>query len=215
MVSRLTFFSNSGTNSDQQTNPDVTLTHHTEGAQVPDYKSIPAATAAEEGTSEESEIAATSVITPLHCKIQWFLQIACYTGVLFITLIYWIGVSAASGDAVSAYILHVHGVTLLIALVDVMLVANPTRLWHCIYACLFAVLYCMFTVFYWVAGGTNGRIPDSAFIYKGILDWEEAPGTTVVVFLISIFILVPLCHLLFFGLYRLKCVLYRRYVQNA
>ena len=32
-------------------------------------------------------------------------------------------------------------------------------------------------------------------------------------FLISIFILVPICHLFFFGLYCLKCVLYRRCIQ--
>ena len=89
-------------------------------------------------------------------------------------------------------------------LLDLFITAMPVRLFHVIYPSIYAVVYCVFTVIYWAAGGVN----DSGFhyVYKS-LDWNNAGSAGPTVAGVA-FIGVPLVHLVFWSLHMMRVAIY-------
>lgn len=84
--------------------------------------------------------------------------------------------------------------------------ATPVRIYHAWFGMLYGVVYAIFTVIYYAAGGTNAQ--DEIYIYKGILDWSNV-GTTMMYVVLVIIPGTIVVQCLMYGLYRLRLLLYR------
>ena len=120
-----------------------------------------------------------------------------------------------------------HGVNTIVCLVDIWISGRPWKCFHFVYAILFGLYYTTFSLIYWGAGGTgicfdeleghqtppeqlvevNGQFCDP-FIYP-ILDWGNHPELAVGV-LFGGCIALPLLHLLWMGLSRLRELIFFR-----
>lgn len=149
---------------------------------------------------EETMSVAPASNTPWYFKIQWAMQYMMCPSEIFITGLYWY-LEYDPGEA-HFYSVNVHGVGLLLAVVDFLLVANPFRFLHVIYLTLYSITYFAFTLIYYLAGGLNPE--GETFIYEGVLDWGASPGMTVVVVLTVLFVAGPVLTGVFFLLYLLK-----------
>jgi len=69
---------------------------------------------------------------------------------------------------------------------------------------VFGVIYAIFSVSYWAAGGTNHH--DEIYIYS-VLDYKNNP-TKASIWLLVLFIGIVLTHLLMYAIYRLRVYLY-------
>lgn len=84
-----------------------------------------------------------------------------------------------------------------------MINSYPVRLLHVIYPMMFGIMYVLFTVIYWLFDETNN------VLYPNILDWNH-PGKTIAIFLSFIFVFIPLLQLIWYGIYQLKLLLFRK-----
>ena len=73
----------------------------------------------------------------------------------------------------------------------------------------FIVVYCLFTVIYWAAGGTN-HIDKGRYIYK-VIDYSNNPGLAVGLFIGCLLVGAPLVQLILYGLYRLRVYIARNH----
>lgn len=113
---------------------------------------------------------------------------------------------AGSGDF---YIdVQTHGITLVYVMLNLALTGMPVRIYHLIYPFFFAVLYTVFTVIYYYAGGVskNGK----RYVYKGVLDWAD-PNTSLTWISILSFAGIPVIHvLLVYGLHLLRVTVHNK-----
>ncbi|ALC39691.1 CG4480 [Drosophila busckii] len=93
----------------------------------------------------------------------------------------------------------VHGVPVVLFTVDHMLVAHPTRLLHFVYPMGFGWLYGAFAYVYYLCGGVD--ITGKVYLYA-ILDFRQ-PGEAVLM-IVYLSILLIFCHVLQYGVYRLR-----------
>ncbi|TMW52342.1 hypothetical protein DOY81_002599 [Sarcophaga bullata] len=110
-----------------------------------------------------------------------------------------------NANASDLYNLWAHGFNSILMLLDHMLVAFPTRILHFIYPLTLGILYGIFSLIYYLAGGDD--VNGNRYIYE-ILDWSKPGWTTLVLFGCLILVLV-FCFLLF-CLYKLRCAIYRK-----
>lgn len=158
---------------------------------------------AEPGDSAES--AGEKDALRWHHKLLWLLFIISATGGLWVTAGYW---SVLVGDdVVDANNITKHLLNSVFMVIDTLLSCIPIRLVHWLYAFLYFVVYIGFSLIYWAAGGTNNK--GEPFIYKALdyNDFSPKIGGLLVVFL---FIVLPILHLILFGLTKLRDYLDRR-----
>ncbi|XP_038049362.1 protein rolling stone-like isoform X2 [Patiria miniata] len=139
---------------------------------------------------------------PWYFKMAWFLQTIAFTAALFVALLFYILVFNPAEDVLHVYNFHVHGVNLIIVVLDIILSATPMRVLHLIYPSSYAFVYFMFTLIYEGAGGLNEK--GGTAIYPNNLDWDAAPGRTGIVMALTVVVAAPLLHLLFYGIYRIR-----------
>ncbi|XP_038049353.1 protein rolling stone-like [Patiria miniata] len=145
---------------------------------------------------------------PWYFKLAWFLQTIAFTAGLFVAINFYTLVFSPSRDVLTAYNFHVHGVNLIVIVLDVVLSATPMRLLHLIYPTLYAALYFMFTLIYQKAGGLNEL--GGVAIYSKFLDWGGAPSTTVIVMVLTVFVATPIMHLVWYAIYRIRHAVSKR-----
>ena len=95
-------------------------------------------------------------------------------------------------------------------LLDLFITAMPVRLLHVIYPSIYAVVYCVFTVIYWAAGGVN--VSEFHYVYE-FMDWNKAKSTGPKVAGV-ICLGVPLGHLVFWSLHMMRVAIYANYCVN-
>ena len=88
-----------------------------------------------------------------------------------------------------------HAINSVYILLNFFVCAKPVRILHAIYPAIYALLFSVFTAIYQLGGNTPP-------IYS-FLDWTK-PGLAVGYVAVLTFIGVPVIHLTFFGLYKLR-----------
>ena len=134
--------------------------------------------------------------TSWYHKIQWVLF---YFGVhmaVVVSLLYW--ALLYSGGPVDGVNVNTHLVNAIIALIDVFISGIPVRILHFIYGAIFTTAYSTFTGIYFAAGGTNAN--GDPYIYA-VLDYGSNPGSAAGWVLVVVLVIVPVVHLLLFGLH--------------
>ena len=98
-----------------------------------------------------------------------------------------------------------HAVNIGWTLVDFCFTAVPVRILHAYQSLCFAIIYGIFTLIYWQAGGTDER--GNPYIYS-VIDHGNDPKTAVA-WIAFLFLALIFLHVLWFGLYRLRLLIYR------
>lgn len=94
-----------------------------------------------------------------------------------------------------------HGLNSVYAIINIFLTAKPINITHMWHPVLFSLIYVVFSVIHQLGFG----VPP---IYT-VLDWSK-PTTALLTSVPLVFIGVPLCHVMFFILYRTRCVIFRK-----
>lgn len=94
-----------------------------------------------------------------------------------------------------------HGLNSVYAIINIFITAKPINITHMWHPVLFSLIYVVFSVIYQLGFG----VPP---IYT-VLDWSK-PTTALLTSVPLVFIGVPLCHVMFFILYRTRCVIFRK-----
>ena len=133
-------------------------------------------------------------------KAMWVIYNISASGGLLVTTVFWI-LLFNPDFGLRAFTIIYHGFNTIAMLADTMLTSMPVRLFHVIYSMLLGVVYVLFTVIYWAAGGTDpfGR----PYIYPQT-DYTGRPVLSSVSQVCLLFIGLPLCQLLTFGFYCLR-----------
>lgn len=137
-------------------------------------------------------------------KVAWFFYIIASNNSFMVTVVYWSFLY--TGFKIREPDVAFHLLNSVFMLTETFLSAVPVRLLHVVYAELYGVLYMIFTVVYWLSGGTN--TDGDNFIYP-ILDYEDKPCDTAVLIIVYTLVGLPVSQLIIFGLFKL-----RRYLQS-
>ncbi|XP_020716403.1 protein rolling stone isoform X2 [Ceratitis capitata] len=148
-----------------------------------------------------------SVDVPLWAlKFYWASYWTTLSLATLITFIYWIFISPIDPQSPWAlYNLWAHGFNSILMILDHMLVAFPVRILHYVFPLIVGVVYAVFTLIYYYAGGVD--IYGNPYIYE-ILDWSKPGAATLTVF--GTFVLTFIFGCIHFGLYKLKRFIYNK-----
>ncbi|XP_072329075.1 protein rolling stone-like [Scyliorhinus torazame] len=136
--------------------------------------------------------------------IQWFLlNLNCVFAIL-VTVAFWIFVYKP-GRPINPVHINMHGINVLLVLVELFVTAAPIHLIHLIYTSIYYVMYIIFTVIYWAAGGTNLR--GKSYIYRS-LNYGEHPGQATGYIFLGTCVAIPLLQFLVWNLHLLRRHLY-------
>ncbi|XP_039952493.1 protein rolling stone-like [Bactrocera neohumeralis] len=143
---------------------------------------------------------------PIVFKMYWVSYWTTLVLATVITLVYWSLLYPYDKSGVSlTYNLLGHASNSILMVLDHMLVAFPTRIFHFVYPIGMGVIYVIFSLIYYFAGGVDTH--GDHYIYT-ILDWAQ-PETAVITIIIC-FALLAIMSFLLFGLYKLRCFIYRK-----
>ena len=145
-----------------------------------------------------------------HHKLFWFIHVIAATAGLVITAGYWSVLH--ENDPVDANNVTKHALNSVFMVIDTSLSAIPVRLLHSLYVLLYFVTYLVFTVIYWLLGGTNNQ--GNAYIYKN-LDYEDFRPINGVLLVVFLLVVSPVLHLVLFGIAKLRDHLLRRYKARS
>ncbi|XP_066269180.1 protein rolling stone-like isoform X2 [Branchiostoma lanceolatum] len=94
-----------------------------------------------------------------------------------------------------------------IVVVDIFVSATPTRILHVIHPIAYSCIYNVFLVVYWVSGGWG--ITGKRWVYP-VVDYSDDNWRASAIFVFAgLFVVLPVFHLLVFGLYKLRCAIVR------
>ena len=99
-----------------------------------------------------------------------------------------------------------HVINSFYVILNISVTGMPKRILHVWFSVIFALIYALFTVFYYLAGGTNHN--GNPYVYP-VLDWRK-PGSAILYCLPVCFVLVPVVHLILYGIHRLKLFTYEK-----
>ena len=136
-------------------------------------------------------------------KVAWFFYTIASNNSFMVTVVYWS--LLYNGFKIGAVDVSFHLLNSVFMLTEACLSAVPVRLLHVVYAELYGVLYLIFTVVYWLSGGTNTN--GDNFIYP-IVDYEAKPYDAVLLILLYALVGLPASQLINFGLFKLRCYLH-------
>ena len=141
-----------------------------------------------------------------HHKFFWFIHVIAATAGLLVTVTFW---SVLAGDnPIDANSITKHALNSVFMVIDTSLSAIPVRLLHYMYAFLYILIYFVFTVIYWLLGGTDNQ--GNTYIYEG-LDYDNFDPIIVGLMAVSLLVVLPVLHLILFGITKLRDHLYRKY----
>lgn len=140
------------------------------------------------------------------CKASWVIySIAACVGPV-ITVTYWSAVYTPKVRVDGADV-DAHAVNSVMIIVDTLMCSIPIRFFHVVYPMAFMLLYAIFTVIYWLSGGTNNI--GKPYVYA-VLDYQNHPVIATITILCIFFIALPLSQLFLYWLYRFRCWLKTR-----
>lgn len=144
---------------------------------------------------------------PRAFKIYWMIHNITLIVSICITTIYW-AILHNDEMPVDANNILIHAANCMFMLIDLIIVAYPVRIWHVVQPIGFGLIYCLFSVIYYLCDGTgkNGR----PYIYN-VLDWRS-PGKAMVT-VVGTVVLAVIIHVLMFFLYKFRSFVYARWVN--
>jgi hypothetical protein len=137
--------------------------------------------------------------TPWYLKICWFLYVLGVTPSLPIVFVYWVFVG--SDVMVTPENVHLHGLNFVFALIDILISRVPIQLFHFYILMLFGLVYSVFLVIFYAAGGMNPN-DGGNYVYK-FVDFGTNPGLAVGICIALIFI-GAIVHTIYFGIAQLR-----------
>ncbi|XP_013177201.1 PREDICTED: protein rolling stone-like isoform X3 [Papilio xuthus] len=146
---------------------------------------------------------------PWYVKVYWVLYNITIPVAFLITVFYWSILNTAIKKVNYApnptLDVMLHGVNSLVMLAELFLSAHPSRLLHVMQPLYFGVVYLIFTIVYYDAGGLDpwGHV----FIYP-VIDWSKPEQTLVVASLTGLFLV--LMHVLTVGVATSRDIIARR-----
>lgn len=147
---------------------------------------------------------------PVIFKVYWVIHNTSMIMSLWITLMYWTVVHTPD-KALDLTNFTTHACNSIFMFIDFVIVAHPIRLMHVIWPLSAGLIYGLFTLIYYLAGGKD---PDGfGYIYE-VMDWSRPGMVMTVVFGVMVFIIV--LHTFVFWLYRLRVSIFKKYfVKNG
>ena len=134
-----------------------------------------------------------------------FIKITCkriqYSAVIFEWLFYFSGYGPLTTMDIVTHIINSVYVIL-----NICVTGMPTRFLHVHFPVIFGACYSLFSLFYYLAGGTNHT--ESPYIYPA-LNWQN-PGTASLYCVIVVVVATPVVHFVLFGLHSLKVFIYNK-----
>ncbi|XP_066158615.1 protein rolling stone-like [Euwallacea fornicatus] len=140
-------------------------------------------------------------------RVYWITNVTATPVAFTISIIYWSLIFKAEGANFTAMNFIVHGLNSIVVLLDLCIVCHPVKIFHFIYPLLLALCYTIFSITFYVAGGTTKT--GSRYIYP-ILKWDQPGRTTGIC--AGVMVLMIFLHLFTFLLYKLRMRLYMRFV---
>ncbi|XP_069138716.1 protein rolling stone-like isoform X2 [Argopecten irradians] len=137
-------------------------------------------------------------------KLQWLLHIITAGSAQIVTILFW--TIAYDGSGYTLINLNSHGVNAVFVLVDMLVTRTPIRLLQSVYLGIYGTIYSLFTVLYFLAGGTSHQ--GHPYIYKP-LNYGEKPGVAVAYIVVIAALVAPLIHSMIFFLYRFRVFIHR------
>jgi len=134
-------------------------------------------------------------------KLLWALCNTNYSLAVMITLVYWITLYTPERHFLDFENFSGHLLIALFNVVDIFISNRPWRLLHFVHPIIFGGIFGIFSVIYFLAGGTNYYF--EPFVYH-IIDWAHPARTTLVMGGVGVFFI--LCHASFYLLYRVRLV---------
>ncbi|XP_045165334.2 protein rolling stone-like [Mercenaria mercenaria] len=147
----------------------------------------------------------TAIGLPWYIRADWCIFNMGNVISVSISIAYWALVYDGSQPMTSVNI-ATHIINTLYVILNISVSGVPKRVLHFWFSVVFGVVYALFTLFYYLAGGTNHN--ENPYVYP-VLDWRT-PGTATLYCVIVCFVLVPIVHLILYGIHRLKILLYQK-----
>ena len=149
-----------------------------------------------------------STSLPVSYKVSWILQSMVFSSSLIVSLMYVIFVhpiwiqKGYLGNLNKRYAyLFGHIINSLICFVDIFISNRPWKFMHFIWPLMFGLSYVIFTLIIWTVGF-------EATFYDQILDWNEPCQAIVTIAILAVS--VPLVHLFWMGLAKLRRQIYQK-----
>ena len=125
--------------------------------------------------------------------------------VIIVVILYWFLVYDPDIDRGFNYFdainLHTHLFNGILSALDIWITAIPIRLLSMVYPVSFGASYIVFSGIYFAANGTNTN--DNPYIYS-FLDYGNEPATAVGIAFSTVFVVLPLTHLVCYALYLMR-----------
>eukprot|EP00444_Apocalathium_aciculiferum_P001294 CAMPEP_0183408966 /NCGR_PEP_ID=MMETSP0370-20130417/18462_1 /TAXON_ID=268820 /ORGANISM="Peridinium aciculiferum, Strain PAER-2" /LENGTH=270 /DNA_ID=CAMNT_0025591565 /DNA_START=32 /DNA_END=844 /DNA_ORIENTATION=+ len=146
----------------------------------------------------------TGAKTPCFASFTWFMSSLVPVISIMVFLLYWILVFEPGPGKPEAISVVMHGGNFALVMLDLLLTRQPFYIQHVYAPLLMATVYCLFTLVYYLAGGTS-EDGVSRYIYKSV-DWSN-PGGTIQLLGLLVIVGVPIVHLLLFCVVaaRIRC----------
>jgi hypothetical protein len=144
--------------------------------------------------------------TPWFIKIMWCLHNVAIIATVPVVAVYW-AAEYTPGQTLEAASLHIHGVNLFLVLVDLVIARVPILLFHFFYPMIYALVYVIFIVVYWAAGGTHPTTGNN-YIYS-LSNFSDSPGVAAGT-CVGIIIATGFVHFLFFLLAQVRDQIFKR-----
>lgn len=138
-----------------------------------------------------------------YLKMSWCLYYLSSVSSIFVAILFWSVVY--TGWALNIDNFTTHAISTAYVILDAFIIGIPVRILHVYQAAIFGALYIAFSAIYWAAGGTNRS--GGPYIYS-LLDYGKTPALSAGIGVGTILIVVPLLHLIVFGIYKLRVFLY-------
>lgn len=133
----------------------------------------------------------------------WVINVISTPVAFTISIIYWTLIFGSEGTTMSALNFMVHGMNSVLMLIDLWIISHPVQILHFLFPLLLALTYTIFTIIYYLAGGTTKT--GSRYIYP-ILKWDQPGKTTGVC--AGVMVLMIILHLFIFFIYRIRIKIY-------
>ncbi|XP_063704956.1 protein rolling stone-like [Culicoides brevitarsis] len=142
---------------------------------------------------------------PTIFKIYWITHNTSFILSLLITLMYWTVIHTPE-KALDLTNFFTHLCNSVFMLIDFVVVAHPVRIMHVAWPLLALVIYGIFTLIYYLAGGVDPE--GNPYIYE-VIDWSRLDVVLPVMCVIVIFIVF--LHTVVFWMYRLRVYIFNKY----
>lgn len=146
---------------------------------------------------------------PWYFKLTWILFNINIAIAPLVSIVYWAllhdysngdGSRDPLGDGVNV---NVHGMNSVLIVIDLFVSAHPIRITHIVYVIMYSLVYTVFSLIFWAAGGVDPY--GNRYIYP-ILNWEDIPGLTCA-YLLGLAVVLFVVQCFMYSLYRLRLFL--------